>query len=330
MSKSEWEEVLRNQGAAFADDGSVDHFGNPSDEWMVARRDCVAVPLLPLVRIRVSGDDRAKFLHNFCTNDINGLEDGRVCEAFFTDVKAHVIAHGFVLSGSESHEIWMLGGDEERLVNHLSRYVITEDVTIESVSDRFQSVALMGPKIAELPELIGVDVDTWSVAAIGQTRATLMRTQWADIPMILLSADLDNITDVWQSVVDHPAGMTLLQHVRLLERFPLVGVDVSSDHLAPEADRNSTAISYTKGCYLGQEPIARIDAIGHVNRKLVRLKIDSGKLALVDNKLPGLLTSVSAKYADEIIALAVVKLTDINADGSVVIDSTVGLTAEVF
>ena len=66
-----------------------------------------------------------------------------------------------------------------------------------------------------------------------------------------------------------------MHHLRILERFPIVGRDLTEKNLAPEADRNSTAISYNKGCYLGQEPIARIDAMGHVNNKLFGILAES-------------------------------------------------------
>ena len=86
---------------------------------------------VPFVRLRASGRDRAKFLHNFCTNNIKSLTDGQACEAFFTDVKARILAHGYVLALEDCHEIWVLSGDPEALRKHLNRYIITEDVTVE-------------------------------------------------------------------------------------------------------------------------------------------------------------------------------------------------------
>jgi folate-binding protein YgfZ len=63
---------------------------------------------------------------------------------------------------------------------------------------------------------------------------------------------------------------------RIAAGFPLFGSDITEDNLVQEVGRTSLAISFTKGCYLGQEPIARIDAMGHVNRILCRLKLTSG------------------------------------------------------
>jgi folate-binding Fe-S cluster repair protein YgfZ len=72
------------------------------------------------VRLLASGRDRAKFLHNFCTNNIKALETGSACEAFFTDVKARILAHGYVLAFEDAHEIWISPGDPAALLKHLA------------------------------------------------------------------------------------------------------------------------------------------------------------------------------------------------------------------
>jgi folate-binding protein YgfZ len=69
-----------------------------------------------------------------------------------------------------------------------------------------------------------------------------------------------------------------VESARLEASYPLFGLDITEENLPQEADRNKRAISFTKGCYLGQETVARIDALGHVNRLLVRLKLDSDRL----------------------------------------------------
>ena len=105
----------------------------------------VTATLLPgLIRIRSKGDDRAKFLHNFCTNDINSMQSGTTCEAFFTSAKARIIGHGYILAGEGYHEIWMLPGNESSLLEHLNRYIISEDVTFESMTADHAAMAVIG------------------------------------------------------------------------------------------------------------------------------------------------------------------------------------------
>ena len=124
-------------------------------------------PVAEFVRIRATGADRAKFLHNFCTNNINDLTAGSGCEAFFTDVKAKVLAHGWILAGDDCHELWMLPGDAQTILQHLNRYIITEDVTIESVPAGWQMLAVMGPGTCDVLASIGPGssnqtIDSWT------------------------------------------------------------------------------------------------------------------------------------------------------------------------
>ena len=96
------------------------------------------------VRLRVTGRDRAKFLHNFCTNDVKALSEGTACEAFFTDVKARIIAHGYVIAFGDRHEIWLLAGTEADLQKHLTRYIITDDVAVTMPAAQKFAVTVSG------------------------------------------------------------------------------------------------------------------------------------------------------------------------------------------
>ncbi|TXT38384.1 MAG: folate-binding protein YgfZ [Planctomycetota bacterium] len=104
---------------------------------------------------------------------------------------------------------------------------------------------------------------------------------------------------------------------RVAAGFPIYGIDITEDNLAQEVGRTELAISFTKGCYLGQEPIARIDAMGHVNRQLCRIELSSGPLPdsgtpvldkpAPDGKQVGTITSSTWKWqgdADKPLALA--------------------------
>ncbi|MDA1230769.1 MAG: hypothetical protein O2856_08345, partial [Planctomycetota bacterium] len=150
-------------------------------------------PIARLSRLIVTGKDRAKYLHNFCTNNIKELGNGKSCEAFFCDVKARVIAHGYVLAFDECLEIWMVAGDEAGLLKHLNRYIITEDVSINSVTELTAVFAAFGTsssqqllssvKAAEtvIPErqccirLASIDGDTR-----GETPRTAFCLAWAE------------------------------------------------------------------------------------------------------------------------------------------------------
>ena len=108
------------------------------------------------------------------------------------------------------------------------------------------------------------------------------------------------------------AAAALFEQLRIRERFPIINQDISIDNMAPEAERNPSAISYVKGCYLGQEPIARLDAMGHVNRALRCVEAATSASHLLQTSIlssegtvAGIVTS-AAKVADGSIGLALI------------------------
>lgn len=237
----------------------------------------IIVPLPTLLRIRATGADRARFLHNFCTNDINGLNSGCWCEAFFTSVKARIVAHGFVLADTDHHEIWMLPGDEQLLLDHLNRYIITEDVTLESVTASGTATAVIGSAADSSSAESSHNVTD---RTIGELSIRSLTTTWAGRSLQLLAAQAAEPADLTDALNSERGDHQLqsgtaadFHRLRIQARFPLIGQDLSDHHLAPEALRNRTAISYTKGCYLGQEPIARLDAMGQVRRGLAAVEL---------------------------------------------------------
>lgn len=279
-------------------------------------------------RLRVSGKDRAKFLHNFCTNNIKTLTAGKACEAFFTDVKARILAHGYVLAYESFHEIWMLPGDSAALAKHLSKYVITEDVTVADLSnDNHVVVFRETAELLALPPFAGAAeiaeqtlCGQFKASATTNVESTFLRTAWASERMIFVAGSAEEISNLRQIVLAS-SGVEVtsneLESLRIRERFPVIGRDMSNENLAPEAERNSIAISYTKGCYLGQEPIARLDAMGHVNRALRVIELTGEcspqeiigrSLSTADNATVGTVTSAVQGDAQSIVGLAMVKV----------------------
>jgi hypothetical protein len=219
--------------------------------------------------LKITGRDRVRFLHNFCTADIRGLVPGKATEAFFPDARARIVAHGYVLMFEDQIQLWLLGDDPQRLRSHLDRYIISDDVslTVPPVTD-----SAVFSLVADCPS------DNFTAAASGTCRilfppdnsAAALFFAWNGRLLAGCCGDPTAVSAICSETALQPYRLAghALQALRIAERFPIIGVDMSLEHLAPEADRNSSAISFHKGCYLGQEPIARIDALGHINRAL--------------------------------------------------------------
>ena len=276
MMTSKFRELLESKKSVFNDDGSkVISFGDATAEFQATQNNAALFVVTDLIRIQLTGADRAKFLHNFCTGNVNAMEVGDVVEAFLTDVKARILGHGYVTKSDENIELWMLAGAADQVVKHLQKYMIIEDVKVQMMTPCVV-VAVAGPQaldiysqgIKELSPELSPEPGHCTSTEIGAT----ISVTWNGQPLILSSLASDQqVIDAWQALDlagAKPAGEIAFEALRIAERFPKVDVDLSNANMAPEAGRNDTAICYTKGCYLGQEPIARLDAMGHVNRQL--------------------------------------------------------------
>ena len=238
-------------------------------------------------QIEVTGRDRVKFLHSFCTNDIKKLQPGQGCEAFVTNVNGKVLGHIFVFAEHDSLWLESVAGSAATLLPHLDRYVITEDVRFADRSAEFAELLLVGPQSTELLERLGLIVAAFPrYGHLANGTATLplrsiRRVDWLDSPTWLLSMPTAQRDEVQRTLTQAGAQLATedeFHSSRIANGFPLYGSDITEENLAQEVGRTALAVSFTKGCYLGQEPIARIDAMGHVNRQLCRLELSSGPL----------------------------------------------------
>jgi folate-binding protein YgfZ len=275
-------------GGQFAEpDAAVtDHFGDPVAEYEAARTAVAILDRSPLSKIEVGGRDRAKFLHNLCTNDIKGLNPSRGCEAFFATVQGKVMAHVRVFAAAESIWIDTVAGAATALLAHFDRYLIMEKVEVADRTGQFAQLLLVGPRaydvvsaamestISEMRPLEHVEV------SIAGTTCRLICSTSLGIAGFELLVPAGNAVNIWRHIwhIGHPLGMKpageQAYHILRVEAgLPVFDVDIDDSNLPQEVGRDSLAISFTKGCYLGQETIARIDALGHVNRHFVGLAI---------------------------------------------------------
>ena len=233
----------------------------------------------------VRGADRQSFLHNFSTNDIKRLVPGTSCEAFFCNAKGRVIGHGLITCRNDEFVIIGSPGQGPPLVTHLDRYVIREDVTLQDVStERIYVLVFGGDVVTRLAQVVSVptakDVAApWQYenAACEMDGANVRWIEWpiAAPESVLIETSPSEISRVetWlqrQGVTRRDENA--VQVARIEAGMPLFGVDFDDRNFPQEIGRDGQAISFTKGCYLGQETVARIDALGHVNQRLAGVR----------------------------------------------------------
>jgi len=239
---------------------------------------CGIVTLEGWTTVSIRGEDRMSFIQNMGTNEISRLGAGDGCELFFTDVKGKIVAHVFSLARKEELLFFTVPQQAATIVNHLDRYIIREDVQLEAKSSNYTWLVVSGAESPhQLKSWTGFDVAQlqapWQHAECKIQSAEILLVRFAAIgsESFLLrysSSDKDQLQDLFGNACEASAWNAL----RVESALPLLGVDFDQTNLPQEVNRNDQAISFTKGCYLGQETIARIDALGHVNQQLVSLR----------------------------------------------------------
>jgi folate-binding protein YgfZ len=257
-------------------------------EYQVVREGAGLIDVSQRGKIELVGPDAASFLHNLSTNDIRGLPSGTGCEIFLTSAKGKVLAFGWVYHlpiASQPLTFWLDvdSAATENAIQHLNKYLISEQVELSDRTTEFAQFYLIGPKARQvLVKATRQDLAEWRELQCGliQLSDSLSiqirfhhRLGVDCFEIICPRAQSDRIAQMLTSAGAEMASMETLEILRVEAGVPIYGIDIDEDVLAPEVGRTIQAISYSKGCYLGQETIVRIRDLGHVNRTLLGLKV---------------------------------------------------------
>ncbi len=258
-------------------------WGPAGQRWQCMHRELAALPLLGWSVVELAGADAQGFLHNLCTNEIRSLAPGQGCEAFLTDPKGHIVAQVFALVEPQQVELVSVPGAVPQILEHLEFYHITEDVEL---SDRSPQRALFLLAGAQVPEVLAkgqgspVPERPWqhtSLEAFPGWKAA--GVDWLPGPGVLLLGPAQQAGKLWAWLLEQgavPVGFELFDAARIQQAIPWFGQDITRDNLPQESGRTGQAISFTKGCYVGQETVARLENLGHVNRQVRLLRWEAG------------------------------------------------------
>lgn len=277
---------LAEAGARFAvwfDQTTAGDFGDARAEYEALVHHVGLVDCTARTQLELKGSDRAKFLHNLSTQEIRKLPAGSGGEAFLLDARGHVLGHVLVFSGPESLTIDTVPGQGPRLREHLERYCIREDVAIEDRSGTRAELLVAGAQAsvwlaALLKAALPAELLAHVELKLGDIQLSVRRVGMTATGGFLLSCPADEITRLWTAL--HTAGARAcgcdaLEAARIEAGTPWYGRDISEKNLPQEVARDQQAISFIKGCYIGQETVARIDALGHVNKLLTGVRFQN-------------------------------------------------------
>jgi tRNA-modifying protein YgfZ len=228
-------------------------------------------------KIRVTGEDRARLLHAMCTNHIEKLQPGEGCYAFFLNAQGRILADANILCFADSFLIDTEPETRVSLFEHLDRYIIADDVTIEDQTEQIATVAVEGPEAGAVLRATGAELPdapyawrAWS----NRTIARISSTGAEGFFVFLAAAERESL--IASLDIPHASAEDALA-VRVENGRPRYGVDINDRRLVQETGQLH-AVNFFKGCYLGQEIVERVHSRGQVHRLLRRIEIDAGAL----------------------------------------------------
>jgi len=265
------------------------------------------------IRVLVTGPDRVKFLHNLTTNDVKRLAPGAGHESFVTSPQGKTLGYITLSLGEDDILLRTDPGGDRLAIPHLQKYGIFDDVVIEDLSLQTFEYHVAGPEadmlVAALgAELPGPGLQSHGLTSISGVPVRLIREAPTGLPGLTLIGPADQGERILAELQAQATVPSLpevengvYEALRIEAGTPVFDADVVESNLPQEIGRDAHAISFVKGCYLGQETVARLDALGHVNKIMKGARFLSpdpiaatqGELKSEDGKSVGRLTSIA-------------------------------------
>lgn len=257
-------------------------YGSLDREVDAVRRAAGVLDLSDRAKVRVRGADRVTFLDGLVTADIKLLRPGLSAYALVLDEASRVLGDLRVTAMEDAFVLDMDAGQKDGMLAYLQKVIVSDDVTLEDLGfcGHLEVHGPLAPRIVS--SVLGVDVQSLSVDEHTTFPLDRHHTGYASRVSTLgesgyaLWAVGDSLEVVWDALYRSgavPIGRDAVEILRIESGRPRFGVDMSPETLAIEVAPEG-AISFTKGCYRGQEVVARGVSIGQMNRRLVGLRID--------------------------------------------------------
>ncbi|MCC6849555.1 MAG: aminomethyltransferase family protein [Deltaproteobacteria bacterium] len=281
MSEDALVAAMRSGGAVFVTEAEREvaaHFGDAAGEYEAMCGGAAVVELPWIERLRATGEDRVGFLQGMLSNDVAACVAGTGCRALLLSEQGKAVGDLLVLVGEDVIALDGVGA-ASTVRTALERFVVADDVEFVPAPPG-RVFALFGPDAPAVLSEIGLPAPdqpfAHAPAAMADGEPHVVRVAEPGGGGFLCRVPCAGAAMWWERCVSadaRPAGIDAFEMLRIESGVPRHGRDVFVDTLALEAPYEN-AISFRKGCYLGQEVMERVTARGHVNRKLVGVEIE--------------------------------------------------------
>jgi folate-binding protein YgfZ len=273
-------------------------FGDPATEYRYARDRVALIDKNYRAYLSFTGPDRVRYLNAILTNNIKDLREGHGVASLLLNPQGHILAEIETYAFADRLFCVSYAMIRERLIEWLDKYIIMDDVTLTDETARYGTLALEGPKAATIvQEISGVDItkcDELSChdGAVGAVPCRLIKRSPGEVPGAEFVTETSNLSELWRLLSDAarkhgggPMGYATVSGLRLSQGVPWFGYDFGEKQIPHEAGLQDSHISYTKGCYTGQEIVERVRSRGQVNRQRVRFVFSGDVVPEADRPL---------------------------------------------
>ncbi|MCX8157720.1 MAG: aminomethyl transferase family protein [Verrucomicrobiae bacterium] len=264
----------------------VAHYGDAAGEYRALVETAGVLDLSARGRLCLTGQDRQRFLNGQVTNNVKDLLPGQGCHAALLTPKGKVQGDMYIHALAQELLLDFEPGQLEKVTQRLEKYLIADDVQIVNVTPHYGLLSVQGPQAVAAVEALGLG---GAIPATTCHSVVVQHAAWGELCVArvprLLSCGVDlfvpvaALEAVWTALLaaaarvgGRAAGWEAFETARIEQGIPRFPVDMDETNLAPEAGLDTRAISYTKGCYTGQEVIARIRTYGQVAKHLRRVR----------------------------------------------------------
>ncbi len=316
----------------------VGAYGDPRAEYQALYETAGVLDLSFRSRLCLTGADRVRFLHGQVTNDVKKLRVGEGCYSALTTAKGKMQSDLNIFCLPDELLLDFEPGLTTAVTQRLEKYIVADDVQVVDVAPHYGLLSVQGPKAEAVVRAVGLFAEVPSAALASTqvsdaTRGEIYLMNQARltsrgfdlfVPLAALSAVADQLIAAAKLAGGRACGWNAFEIARIEAGVPRYGADMDETHIASECGIEARAISYTKGCYIGQEVLNRIHSIGHVNRELRRLKFapelqsppaSGDKLFQADKEVGHLTSAVVSPRQNSVVALGYVRR-EANAAGT--------------
>src|SRR5579863_2244610 len=256
-----------------------------ADEYRAAREAVAIFDTNWHTIVELTGPDRVRYLNAIVSGDVKTLGEGRGILALLLTPQGHILAELEIYALQEKLLVLLHASVRERTIATLDKFIIMDDVTLSDVTEQFGSFAIEGPRAGTVvAEACGLALEGFSEHAFAEVEIDgvachLIRHSHFGLPGAEIIAPREHLGPLWKNlrasvVAQHGAaiGMRAVNSLRLEAGIPWFPDDFNDTVIPHEAALEATHISFTKGCYTGQEIVERVRSRGQVNRRRVQLK----------------------------------------------------------